>query len=75
MATQEKIDASEQRPVSNRRSKHHDDFIEKFEHMELGYGEDRHDAAVKAGIKQQVEAEGVHEHVRCLEVYTYNLPY
>jgi len=41
--------------------KHNDTFIEKFEHMELGYGEDRHDAARKAAILAEAEDPNVHE--------------
>lgn len=41
----------------------HDNFIEKFEHMPLGYGDDRHDIAAKEGIRHKLEAPGVHEKV------------
>lgn len=38
-------------------------FVERYEHMELGYGEDSHDPARKAAQHGQGELPGVHEHV------------
>lgn len=55
-------------PNGHHHHHHNNEFIEKYEHMPLGYGDDRHDLAVKEGLKTQLEAPGVHQHVSCTVV-------